>query len=379
MDTTEFNQVYGGKRVLITGHTGFKGSWLALWLTHLGAQVYGYALDPPTEPSLFRLLGLEEIVDHEVADIRDSARLKKSLARIKPDIIFHLAAQSLVRDSYEAPVETVEINTLGTVYLMEAVRQLRLPVAMVMVTSDKCYENKEWVQAYRETDPLGGHDPYSSSKAGAEIFISSWRNSFFPPAFIGEHGVRIASARAGNVVGGGDWTKDNLVPDCIRALQRGRLIELRSPGATRPWQHVLEALRGYMLLGARLLDPAPSNVAPYCSAFNFGPPLNANITVKELVEKIISFWGSGGWKDVSSAHSLHEASLLNIAIDKAYHTLQWYPRLDFNETIRQTIEWYKTFLDDPSGVQAFTLQQIRLYDEVDRRMTKSMPLQGHTV
>ena len=363
MGTTEFSKIYGGKKVLITGHTGFKGSWLSLWLTHLGATVYGYALDPPTDPSLFRLLKLEDSVNHQVADIRDSEQLHKSVSRIKPDIIFHLAAQSLVRDSYNAPVETVEVNTLGTVYLMEAVRQLRLPVAMVMVTSDKCYENKEWVHAYREADPLGGHDPYSSSKAGAELFITSWRNSFFDPGSIAKHGVRIASSRAGNVVGGGDWTKDNLVPDCIRALEQGRTIDLRSPEATRPWQHVLEALRGYILLGARLLDSEPANVEPYCGAFNFGPPVNANRTVKELVEKIIACWGSGTWKNVGSSHSLHEASLLSISIDKAYQTLQWYPRLDFNETISQTVDWYKKYLNDPSEIQQFTLEQIRRYDE----------------
>jgi CDP-glucose 4,6-dehydratase len=373
MSTMEFSQIYRNKKVLITGHTGFKGSWLTLWLTHLGARVYGYALHPPTDPSLFQLLKLEDSIDHEIADIRDSERLKESIARIKPDIIFHLAAQSLVRDSYDTPVETVKVNTLGTIYLMEAVRHSKLPMALVMVTSDKCYENKEWLHAYREADALGGHDPYSASKAGAEIFITSWRNSFFHPKLISEHGVRIASARAGNVVGGGDWTKDNLVPDCIRALEQGKTIELRSPEATRPWQHVLEALRGYILLGAKLLDTSPANVEPYCGAFNFGPPVNANKTVKELVEKVIAHWGSGAWKNVSPSHTLHEASLLSISIDKAYHTLQWYPRLDFNETIGQTVDWYKKYINDPSEIQRFTLQQIRLYNE-ERSKTIKPPL-----
>jgi CDP-glucose 4,6-dehydratase len=378
MAIVEFSKIYRDKKVFITGHTGFKGSWLTLWLTHLGARVYGYALEPPTDPSLFQLLNLENSIDHQIADIRDSEQLKKSIAGIKPDIIFHLAAQSLVRDSYESPVETVAVNTLGTINVMEAVRQLRLPVAMVMVSSDKCYENKEWLHAYRETDPLGGHDPYSASKAGAEIFINSWRNSFFHPEYIDVHGVRMASARAGNVVGGGDWTKNNLVPDCIRALQEHKTIDVRNPNATRPWQHVLEALGGYMLLGARLLDPLPGNAKPYCEAFNFGPPVNSNKNVKELVEKIITCWGSGSWQDVSSPHALHEASLLSISIDKAYHTLQWYPKLDFNETINETVDWYKKVRQDPSNIRKFTLEQIRVYQGEDRKLvetpvTKVMP------
>jgi CDP-glucose 4,6-dehydratase len=367
-----FDKIYSGKKVLITGHTGFKGSWLSLWLTHLGATVYGYALDPPTDPSLFQLLRLGDIMDHQIADIRDAGKLKKSISRIKPDIIFHLAAQSLVRDSYESAVETVAVNTLGTIHVMEAVRELRLPAAMVMVTSDKCYQNKEWLHGYRETDPLGGHDPYSSSKAAAEIFIDSWRNSFFHPGSIDTHGVRIASARAGNVVGGGDWTKDNLVPDCIRALQRNTVIEVRNPSATRPWQHVLECLGGYMMLGAKLMDPVPRNAKPYCEAFNFGPPVASNKNVKELVERIIACWGGGSWQDVSSQHALHEAFLLSISIDKAHHTLGWYPKLDFNETIHQTVEWYKKLFQDPSEILKFTLEQIRLYECEDNRIVKTL-------
>jgi CDP-glucose 4,6-dehydratase len=361
MATEGLRQMYAGKKVLITGHTGFKGSWLSLWLSQLGACVYGYALSPPTDPSLFELLRLDELVCHHVGDIRDRESLNRTVARVKPDIIFHLAAQSLVRESYQLPVETVEVNTLGTIYLMEAIRQARLPVAVVMVTSDKCYENREWLHAYRETDPLGGHDPYSASKAGAELFISSWRDSFFPCERIGLHGVRLASARAGNVVGGGDWTKDNIVPDCIRALQQQKVIEVRNPTATRPWQHVLEALRGYLLLGAKLLGPVAGNYASFCGAFNFGPKTESNKNVKELVEQVISCWGDGSWRDVSSGTSLHEASLLSISIDKAYHLLGWSPKLDFEQTLSQTVGWYKSLQQSPDRIREFTLEQIAVY------------------
>jgi CDP-glucose 4,6-dehydratase len=369
----DLDKIYNGKKVFITGHTGFKGSWLSLWLTHLGATVYGYALEPPTDPSLFQLLKLGDIVEHEISDIRDGAKLKKALSRIRPDIIFHLAAQSLVMDSYGSPVETVEINTLGTIHVMEAVRELKLPVAVVMVTSDKCYQNQEWLHGYRETDPMGGHDPYSASKAGAELFIDSWRNSFFHPDSIPIHGVRMASARAGNVVGGGDWTKNNLVPDCIRALQQGKVIELRNPGATRPWQHVLEALGGYMLLGARLMDPVAANARRYCEGFNFGPHVVANKKVSDLVEMVISCWGNGAWRDVSSANMPHEASLLSISIDKAYHTLGWSPKLDFDETIRETVDWYKCLCHGPSRIMKTTLEQIRRYEGKDSDV-KTIPV-----
>lgn len=369
----DLDKVYAGKKVFITGHTGFKGSWLSLWLTHLGATVYGYALEPPTDPSLFQVLNLDDILDHQIADILDREKLRKSISRIKPDIIFHMAAQSLVRDSYESPLETVEVNTLGTIHVMEAVRELKLPAAIVMITSDKCYQNREWLHGYRETDPMGGHDPYSASKAAAEIFIDSWRNSFFNPEQIDAHGVRIASVRAGNVVGGGDWTRCNLVPDCVRALRRGSAIQLRNPGATRPWQHVLEALGGYLLLGARLMDPVSANAEPYCEAFNFGPALASNKTVRELVEKIITCWGSGSWQDVSSADTPHEASLLSISIDKAYHKLGWYPRLGLDETIRQTVDWYKESFHSPSGILKFTLDQIRLYESADNFKKPAVP------
>jgi CDP-glucose 4,6-dehydratase len=359
------DDIYKGKKVLITGHTGFKGSWLALWLTELGAHVYGYALEPPTHPSLFELLGLEKVIEHELADIRDTERLKKCVYRIKPDIIFHLAAQTLVGKSYDDPFETIEVNTMGTVNLMEAVRQTRLALAMVLITSDKCYENKEWPFGYRESDRLGGHDPYSASKGAAEILISSWRNSFFNPATLKDHGVRVASARAGNVVGGGDWSKDRIVPDCIRDLQNQTFITVRNPHATRPWQHVLEPLSGYLQLGRKLLDLSGAPVADFCEAFNFGPYVTNNKSVKDVVEEIIENWGSGTWKWISPEKVHHEASLLNLSIDKAYHKLHWLPKWNFDETISRTVEWYQMAEQEPAHIHEFTLKQIKSF-QADR-------------
>lgn len=350
-------EIYKSKKVLITGHTGFKGSWLTLWLRELGADVYGYALHPPTNPSLFEILDLEKDIDHEIGDIRDIDRLKKSLHRINPDIIFHLAAQSQVGKSYEDPLETVHVNTVGTMNLLEAVRQTGLAVSMVLITSDKCYENNEWHFGYRETDTLGGYDPYSASKAAAEILISSLRKSFFNPDTIKDHGVRIASARAGNVIGGGDWG-NNLVPDCIRDLQNNSFITIRNPYSTRPWQHVLEPLSGYLRLGAKLLDSSTENIQSYCEAFNFGPLVTNNKNVKELVEAIIEKWGKGSWKWIPPSDAKYESTLLNLSIDKAYHKLGWLPKWNFTETIARTVEWYQKATDDPSAIQEFTLKQI---------------------
>ncbi|HMI68042.1 MAG TPA: CDP-glucose 4,6-dehydratase [Cyclobacteriaceae bacterium] len=355
------DDIYKGKKVLITGHTGFKGSWLALWLRELGAKVYGYALEPPTRPSLFEMVGLEKGIEHELADIRDFERVKRSVQRIKPDIVFHLAAQSLVGKSYNDPLETIQINALGTVNLMEAVRQTGLSLAMVLITSDKCYENREWHFGYRENDRLGGRDPYSASKAAAGVLIGSWRNSFFNPATINDHGVRVASARAGNVVGGGDWSKDRIVPDCIRDLQNQTFITVRNPYATRPWQHVLEPLSGYLELGRKLLDSSSEHVAEFCDAFNFGPHVTNNKSVKELVEEIIENWGSGSWKWISPQKVNYESSLLNLNIDKSYHKLHWLPKWNFEETIARTVEWYQMAGRDSSRMQEFTLKQIKSY------------------
>jgi CDP-glucose 4,6-dehydratase len=364
----EFYDTYKNRKVLVTGNTGFKGSWLTLWLKELGAQVFGYALEPPTNPSLFEVLNLEKEIEHEYGDVRDLEHLKKFIQQTKPEIIFHLAAQSIVGKSYDEPLATVQVNTLGTINLLEAVRQSKLKVSLVLITSDKCYENKEWHFGYRETDGLGGHDPYSASKAATEILISSWRRSFFNPNEITKHGVRLASARAGNVIGGGDWAKDRIVPDCIRDLQNHTFITVRNQYATRPWQHVLEPLSGYLLLGKKLLESPIENAPTFCEPFNFGPHVANNRNVKELVEEIINKWGSGSWKWISRDNAQHESTLLNLSIDKAYHKLGWLPKWNFSDTIARTIEWYQAmesyqkYSHQPKAMQDFTLQQIRLYE-----------------
>ena len=358
-----FNGIYEHKTVLITGHTGFKGSWLSQWLLALGAEISGYALPPEGTDPLFDQLGLSASLDHKIGDIRDFEELKEFMNDVKPDIIFHLAAQSLVRYSYHEPLETVQVNTQGTVNLLEAVRQLRLPTAIVAITTDKCYENKEWLFGYREVDAMGGFDPYSASKGAAEILISSYRNSFFPPHKTAQHGTRLASVRAGNVIGGGDWAKDRIVPDCIRDLSHQQSIGVRNPSATRPWQHVLEPLGGYLTLGHRLLEVDHRSLSQFCEAYNFGPLISNNRRVKELVEKVIEYWGSGEWDDQSDAEAFHEASLLNLTIDKAYHRLNWMPQWDFDKTVKETVEWYKHAVNHPENIRKFTEQQINAYQQ----------------
>lgn len=324
-----------GRRVLLTGHTGFKGSWLALWLLELGAQVTGLALPPETEPSLFAQLELDQRIDHRFGDIRDAALLKDLVLETRPEVVLHLAAQPLVRLSYQEPAATWATNVMGTIHLLEALRQLDQPCSAVLITTDKVYRNNEWLYGYRENDPLGGHDPYSSSKAAAEIAIASWRSSFcgrFPHQT--PH-LRIASARAGNVIGGGDWALDRIVPDAMRALSRGEAIGVRNPAATRPWQHVLEPLGGYLRLAEALA--ASTELA---SAFNFGPQLEANRPVRELVEEALRYW-PGRWQDQSDPNAPHEASLLNLVIDRAHHELGWAPRWDFATTVERTVNWYR--------------------------------------
>lgn len=357
-----FNEIFRNKKVLITGNTGFKGSWLTLWLSELQADVYGYSLKPPTEPSLFNILRLQRVATQIEADVRDFDQLLDSISDIQPDIIFHLAAQSLVMESYSCPKETVEVNVLGSMHVLEAVRVAGIPCAVVMVTSDKCYDNKEWEHGYRETDPLGGFDPYSSSKGAAEILINSYRNSFFNKYEIARHGVRLASARAGNVIGGGDWAKDRIVPDCIRDLRSNGVIGVRNPFATRPWQHVLEPLHGYLELGSKLLQETDQDAGQFCEPFNFGPSVASNRSVQELVEKIIECWGSGTWKSMSHDVHRHEASLLNLSIDKAFHKLNWQPRWDFENTIAYTTEWYVEWESSPNDMLDFSVQQIRCYE-----------------
>jgi len=329
-----FGGMYAKKKVFVSGHTGFKGAWLCEWLVGLGARVTGFSLPPPGEPSLFEQAGLAARLEHNEGDIRDAEGLTRVVQQAQPDFIFHLAAQSLVRESYREPVVTYATNVLGTIHLLEAARTLKKPCAVVCITTDKCYENREWVHGYREEDPLGGYDPYSSSKAAAEIAIASWRRSFLK-----EHPVKVASARAGNVIGGGDWAQDRILPDCIRALRQGRSIPVRNPRATRPWQHVLEPLSGYLWLAAKLAQTSKQN-SPFAAAFNFGPLHDANRTVGEFVSEVLKNW-PGRWDDCSDPKAVHEAGLLRLSIDKASAMLGWSPVWNFPTTIAQAVAWYR--------------------------------------
>jgi len=343
---------------LLTGHTGFKGSWMAEWLLSLGAEVTGFALPPPTQPSLFDQLGLASRLRHVVGDVRDLAAVRAAVDASKPDFVFHLAAQPLVRLSYDQPVETYATNIMGTVNVLEAVRLAVRPCVIVAITTDKCYENKEWVHSYREEDPMGGYDPYSSSKGAAELVIASYRKSYFSGP---DSPVKLASARAGNVIGGGDWALDRIVPDCIRALETGASIPVRNKIATRPWQHVLEPLSGYLWLGACLADSQLSSFnSQLTSAFNFGPALASNRTVAELVQEILKHW-PGKWEDKSDPKAVHEAKLLNLATDKAHHFLGWAPAWNFEQTLEKTTQWYRQAADTKTDIHALTLSQITGY------------------
>jgi len=361
-----FGGAFRGKRVFLTGHTGFKGAWLAEWLLALGAKVTGYSLPPNTRPSLFQQLGLGSRLKNIEADIRHPETLAKALHTSKPDFVFHLAAQALVRPSYERPAETFDVNAMGTAYVLDALRSYRKSCAAVFVTTDKCYENREWVHAYREEDKLGGHDPYSASKAAAEIVIHSYRSSFFQNL-----PVKIASARAGNVLGGGDWAKDRIIPDCIRALVKKQPIPVRNKTATRPWQHVLEPLSGYLWLAASLANPKFSKSPPadIASAFNFGPGHESNRTVAELVAEVLKHW-PGKWEDKSDPKAVHEAELLQLATDKAHALLGWSPAWKFPDAIENTVEWYRDSAAARSAqeFQVQTIFQINQYTEQARAL-----------
>ncbi|GAB4183249.1 MAG: CDP-glucose 4,6-dehydratase [Terrimicrobiaceae bacterium] len=387
----------------MTGATGFKGAWLCEWLLLLGAEVTGFSLpEPVSTPCLFDQLGLSNRIHDIRGDIRDVAGLRDAMLAASPDFVFHLAAQPLVRRSYREPVETWQTNVLGTIHLLEALRaaaQRRVdgsllpvasstqsinnqeqstnnqqptttPLAAVLATTDKCYENREWFHGYREEDALGGYDPYSSSKAACEIAIDSWRRSFLtqnPAEFA--RPLRVASARAGNVIGGGDWAEDRIVPDIIRALRKGQPIPVRNKTATRPWQHVLEPLSGYLLLASHLVNPSEALASTIQTArqsaasFNFGPNLDSNHTVATLVQKALSHW-PGEWEDCSDPHAPHEAGKLNLATDKAFHLLGWRPRWDFPTTIEKTIEWYQ-YIERGADAASLTLSQIQKYSEYD--------------
>ena len=353
--------VYNGKKILVTGHTGFKGSWLCEWLLSLGAEVHGLALPPPTKPSLFTQLRLaKRIASHTIGDIRDLAIVESAMQKSRPDFVFHLAAQPLVRLSYEKPVETFDTNVMGSVNVLESVRQMSCrgkakgPCSVVCITTDKCYENKETSRPYKEDDPMGGYDPYSCSKGCDELVISSYRRSFFGTP---DSPVWVASARAGNVIGGGDWALDRIVPDCMRALAKGEVIAVRNKISTRPWQHVLEPLGGYLTLGAALASR--KRFEDYASGFNFGPDPTANRTVQDLVEEILKSC-EGKWEDKTDPNAVHEAGLLNLDIRKAKRILGWKPRWNFEATVRNTVEWYLAIANGESPL-AVTQRQIGEY------------------
>ncbi|MDD5170241.1 MAG: CDP-glucose 4,6-dehydratase [Syntrophales bacterium] len=357
-----FDDIYRNKRVLITGHTGFKGAWLAIWLKELGAHVFGYALEPPSEPNLYTISALRDRISHCHGDVRDYAALESVFHQCQPEIVFHLAAQPLVRLSYEDPKLTFDTNVGGTINLLEAVNHTPSVKVLINVTSDKCYENKEWVWGYRECDPMGGHDPYSASKGCAELVFHAYLESFFSKRVSsGNNPLGAASVRAGNVIGGGDWGRDRLLPDCIRALSSNSPIGVRNPSAIRPWQHVLEPLCGYLLLGARLWE----RPGIYAGAWNFGPEDVRHLTVKSVVEYLITLWGQGSWEDLSDPGAHHEARLLKLCCDKAHDELGWRGVLDIDECLRMTAAWYKTFYErrDEQDMYAFCVDQIRSYEK----------------
>jgi CDP-glucose 4,6-dehydratase len=337
-----FEDFYRNRRVFITGHTGFKGSWLSEWLLLLGARPFGYSLPPETEFALFHLLGLEHRMDHQIGDIRNRQDIAEVIYSAQPDVIFHLAAQPLVRQSYNEPVETFETNVLGTIYILDALRSIDKPCSVVIVTSDKCYENREWLYGYRENDPLGGNDPYSASKACVELVTLSFRQSFFSRQT--SNPVAIASARAGNVIGGGDWNNDRIMPDCIRALAEGIRIPVRNPDATRSWLHVLEPLSGYLQLGQSLFPGHARPNEDLHSAYNFGPNVNSNRSVQSLVQEVCKYW-NGKWEDKRDPEAPHEACFLSLSIDKAWHHLRWQPVWDFETTVKETVRWYREFYE----------------------------------
>lgn len=351
-----FQNTYRDKVVLVTGHTGFKGSWLSVWLNQLGARVVGLSIGTPTTPCNFEVAQLSHIVEDHRMDVCDLETLQKIILDTDPDFIFHLAAQSLVRFSYEDPIRTLMVNAIGSAHILQSLRKLDKPVATVMVTSDKVYDNVEWPWGYRETDRLGGKDPYSASKGMAELVIRTFINSFFKDP---RNGKTIAVARAGNVIGGGDWASDRIVPDCIKAWASGVQVDVRNPHSTRPWQHVLEPLSGYLTLGADLYR----RVDHHSQAYNFGPPAQQNYTVKDLIEEMKKYWGDGYWNDISqNIKNTPEAGLLKLNCDKALFDLNWVPTLQFEETVHMTVEWYRYYYAQPHrGMRVITENQIREY------------------
>lgn len=350
---------WSNKKVFFTGHTGFKGSWLSLWLQHLGAHVTGYSLQPPTNPSLFEVAQVAQGMISIIGDIRDGVMLTNAMRQAAPDIVIHMAAQPLVRRSYADPVETYSTNVMGTITLLEAVRQTPTVRAVVNVTTDKCYDNKEWLWAYRENEPMGGFDPYSSSKGCAELVTAAYRNSFFSSAKHSEHQVALASARAGNVIGGGDWAEDRLIPDILRAIQNGQSVNIRNPQATRPWQHVLEPLSGYLKLAEMLYIHG----LPFAEAYNFGPAEEDAKSVQWIVEQLTQQWGDGaGWHLDGGMHP-HEARYLKLDCSKARATLEWQPRWHLSEALQAIVVWHKAHNahQNSQDMRTLCLQQINDY------------------
>jgi len=355
MEVELINQFYKNKKVLVTGHTGFKGSWLTIWLLKMGANVVGYSLEGFDKDDNFSLTNLSDKIKDVRGDIRERDNFIKVVEQEKPDMLFHLAAQALVIDSYEDPVYTYETNVMGTVNVLEAVRQSSSISSAIFITTDKVYDNKEWIWPYRENEPMGGYDPYSSSKGASELIIASYRNSYFNPKEFHKHGKSIASVRAGNVIGGGDWNKNRILPDCIKAIENEEVIKVRNPKAVRPWQHVLDPLSGYLLLGYKLNnDPIK-----FSEAWNFGPEGSNIVDVGSLVNELIAQYKKGKWEDISDNNSLHEANFLALDINKAKYQLNWHPVLNFKETMKFTIEWYKKYKE--GNVFELCIDQIDQY------------------
>lgn len=352
-------QFWKGKRVFLTGHTGFKGSWLSIWLKDLGADLTGFALSPPTQPALFEVANVASGMTSIIGDVRDPRALTTALCDAQPEIVIHMAAQPLVRLSYEQPVETYSTNVMGLVHLFEAVRKSPGVRAVVNVTSDKCYENKEWVWGYRESEAMGGYDPYSSSKGCAELVTAAYGRSFFNPETYSEHGVALASARAGNVIGGGDWALDRLVPDIMRAIETGHPVNIRNPHAIRPWQHVLEPLSGYLTLAEKLYEAGPE----FSGGWNFGPADTDAQPVEWIVDRLVQIWGEGAsWKLDDRSNPLHEAHYLKLDCSKARLALGWKPVWDLEQALRRITEWHKQSLQN-ADMHAKTLAQVRAYQQ----------------
>jgi CDP-glucose 4,6-dehydratase len=364
-----FHNIYQNRTVIVTGHTGFKGSWLSIWLKELGANVVGYSLAPPSEPNNFEATELQDKIAHTHGDIRHLDRLMEIFKKYQPEFVFHLAAQPLVRLSYNEPKMTFDTNVGGTVNVLEAVRKTTSVKVLVNITSDKCYENREWIWGYRESDPMGGRDPYSASKGCAELVFKAYLESFFSQSTTQDRTIGAASARAGNVIGGGDWGADRLVPDCIRALSNHQSIGIRSPHAVRPWQHVLDPLSGYLWLGA-LLSKDPQK---YSGQWNFGPDDGSHLTVAEMADRLINYWGGGSWSDLSDPHALHEAKILRLNCDKARAELHWRSVLTIDECLQMTADWYKGFYMTNQNTDVYSFCVSQIHDYLDKAAEKAMP------